>query len=174
MSISPLPLYWGWKKTEKKKINQNDIWLVSSEVKPSHVENRPGTVLWVQKIGWANSSLKCNYLLKTKQNKKCSRVDIPLRDRYLSNLCTTRIQLCNVRVNRFACGLCNFSMLLHSTGADTMAQPSSQDARNASFNFAHFYSPTASSLVQVSFLSYTSICNSSLMVSLPLSICSSF
>lgn len=74
---TPPPLFERRKKKKKEKINQNDIWLFSSEVKPSHVENRPGTVLWVQKIGWASSSLGCNYLLKTKQNKKCTCIYIP-------------------------------------------------------------------------------------------------
>lgn len=100
--FTPPTLLRGGGEEKRKKINQNDIWLVSSEVKPSHVENRPDTVLWVQKIGWASSSLGCNYLLKTKQNKKCNGIYTP-RDKHLSNLCTTRIQLCNVRVNCFAC-----------------------------------------------------------------------
>lgn len=69
ISILPLPPPFIWEGEEKKekerkekKINLNDIWLGRSEVKTSHVENRPGTVLWVQKIGWASPSLGGNYL----------------------------------------------------------------------------------------------------------------
>lgn len=153
------PALWRQGEEKRKKINQNDIWLVNPEVKASHVENRPGTVLWVQKIGWASSSLGCNYLSKTKQNKKkCTRTYSP-RNRYLSNLGTTHIQLCNVRVNCFSCGLCSFSKLPNSDGAHAIAQTYSRDTRNASEDSAHFSRPTATSLAQATIFSYSSICS---------------
>lgn len=79
------------KKKNEKKINPNDIWLVSSEVKASHVENRVGTALWGRKTGWASSSPGCNYLLKTKQNKKkCTCEYTPLKtDTYLTSEVST-------------------------------------------------------------------------------------
>lgn len=88
---SPSFLYCGGEVMEKKmrrKINQKDLWLVSSEVKASHVENRVGTAVWGRKTGWASSSPGCNYLLKTKQNnkKKCTCEYTPLKtDTYLTS-----------------------------------------------------------------------------------------
>lgn len=105
-----------------------------------------------------------------KLKKECTHI-YTLRDRYLSNLCTTCSRLCNVRVNCFACGLYSFSESPNSTGAYTTAQSCSQDARNASPNLAHLPSPTATALVKATINSYPSIHNSILMVSLPLSIC---
>lgn len=167
--FTPFPFLWvGGRKKHRKKINQNDVWLVRSEVKPSRVENRPGIVVWVQKIGWASSSLGCNYLLKTKRNKKCAHIYIyTLRDRYLSNLRVTHIRLCNVRANCSARGLCSFSTCTSAT-----AQTCSQDARNASPNSAHFSSATASAPIKATTItSYSNIHNSILLVTLPHFIC---
>lgn len=176
--FTPFPFLWvAGRKKHRKKINQNDIWLVSSEVKPSHVENRPGTVVWVQKIGWASSSLRCNYLLKTKR-KKNALIYIyiylfwegvclhPLRDRYLSNLYITHIRLCNVRVNCFACGLA-----VSQLGTSATAQTCWQDARNASPNSAHFFSATAAAPIKATITSYSNIHTSILLVTLPHFIC---
>lgn len=116
---SPSFLYWGgWKeKKNEKKINPNDIWLVSSEVKASHVENRVGTAVWGRKTGWASSSPGCNYLLKTKQNKKkCTCEYTPLKtDIYLtSEVPTFGFTMAELTV--LFGGFCSISVWPHSTG----------------------------------------------------------
>lgn len=136
----PALLREGRGRKKEEKINQNDIWLVSSEVKPSHVENRPGTVFWVQKIGWASSSLSAIIFWKQNKIKNIPIYIWPLRKTLI--LPPYHISpVCNIRVNCSACGLHSFSMLPNSVGAHAIAQTCSQDTRNASSNSAPFSSP---------------------------------
>lgn len=176
--FTPFPFLWvGGRKKHRKKINQNDIWLVSSEIKPSHVENRPGTVVWVQKIGWASSSLRCNYLLKTKRKKNAL---IYIYISVSESVCVYTLSETDIYLTSashtfdFAMSEWTASHVVYAVsqpGTFATAQTCSQDARNASPNSAHFSSATATALIKATITSYSNIHSSILPVTLPHFIC---
>lgn len=147
--FTPPPLFELGEEREKKKINQNDKWLVSSEAKPSHVENRPGTIPWVQKIGGASSSLRCNYHLKTKRNKECTHI-------YTSSETDNYLTAAS-KAFGFAMSELTASHVVYAvsgTSASTNARTCSQDARNASQNSSYLSSPIATATVKATITSY--------------------